>query len=132
YKNGALARQKVCDLHCNGNWEKFGHFLEQTEPGNNGQIGLYLSLPEITPEINSSQHNIATATALTPAAGRRVDGTGTRVAAFPPAADVRAVVEGRFLSMRARMTTIGVPRPSLLVATGGASANKAILQAGPS
>ncbi|CAM9356656.1 unnamed protein product, partial [Hapterophycus canaliculatus] len=48
--------------------------------------------------------------------------------AFPPGVEARAVVEGRFLSMRGRMVRMGIPRPSAVLATGGGTNSPAILQ----
>ena len=43
-------------------------------------------------------------------------------------AQVRAVVEGQFLSMRLHAESIGISQPRRLIATGGASANPALCQ----
>lgn len=48
--------------------------------------------------------------------------------AFSPEEEARAVVEGRFLSMRGRMLRMGIPRPSAVLATGGGTNSTAILQ----
>ena len=55
------------------------------------------------------------------------DEDGQAVEAFDAAGDVRAVVEGQFLSMRLHCRNIGL-QPTQILATGGASHNAAILQ----
>ena len=46
---------------------------------------------------------------------------------FDPAVEVRAIVEGQFLSMRHHCVNIGI-EPEAILATGGTSQNTAILQ----
>ncbi|CAN0559956.1 unnamed protein product, partial [Laminaria digitata] len=48
--------------------------------------------------------------------------------AFSPGQEARAVVEGRFLSMRGRLLTMGIPQPSAVLATGGGTNSPAIMQ----
>lgn len=48
--------------------------------------------------------------------------------AFPPEVEARAVVEGRFLSMRGRMLRMGIPRPTAVLATGGGTNSPAMMQ----
>ncbi|KAL5988353.1 Xylulose kinase 2 [Asimina triloba] len=49
---------------------------------------------------------------------------------FDAPSEVRAIIEGQFLSMRAHTERFGMPfPPKRLIATGGASANKSILSA---
>jgi len=114
YKNGSLTREFVRDEFAGGSWDGFSAALERTRPGNGGMIGFYIREPEITPPIR--------ATGVT-----RFDAGGTSVSAFPPGADVRAVVEGQMLSMRLHASNIGLT-PSSILATGGASTNAAILR----
>lgn len=47
---------------------------------------------------------------------------------FSPGEEARAVVEGRFLSMRGRLTKMGIPPPEAVLATGGGSNSPAIMQ----
>ena len=39
YKNGSRTREKVRDRCAGGKWEEFTTLLDQTEPGNAGNIG---------------------------------------------------------------------------------------------
>ena len=115
YKNGSLTRERVRDAVAGGSWDAFNALLAKTAPGNGGAVGFFIDAPEITPNI--------------PVAGtRRFDGAGKRAAGFSPAQEVRAVVEGQFLSMRAHGAALGLNAPKRIIATGGGSANSAILQ----
>lgn len=47
---------------------------------------------------------------------------------FSPGQEARAVVEGRFLSMRGRLLKMGIPQPKAVLATGGGTNSPAIMQ----
>ncbi|MFX0017293.1 MAG: xylulokinase [Promethearchaeota archaeon] len=108
YKNGSLAREKIKDKF-NLTWEGFSRILNQTPPGNYGKIMLPYFFPEIVPFV------------LEPKIFRfgfdENDLEG----------NVRAIIEAQFLSMRLHSEWIN-ERPKEIYATGGASANKEILQ----
>ena len=114
HQNGSLTREQVRDTCTDASWDGFSRALRDTSPGNDGRIGIYITEPEITPPI------------LTPGISR-FDAAGDAVDSFPPGADVRALVEGQFLSLRLHGANIGL-RPTRILATGGASANREILQ----
>jgi len=114
YKNGSLTREHIRDTVANRSWETFNAMLQKTTVGNQGDIGFYIKEPEITPPILK--------TGIT-----RFNGRGTKVDRFAPEADVRAVLEGQFVSMRLHGGRIGLT-PKSILATGGASANEAILR----
>ncbi len=114
YKNGSMTREDIRNRAVEGSWEKFDAALQNTPKGNEGRIGFYRKEPEITPPILSTGEN-------------RFDADGNAVDSFTPEADVRAIVEGQFLSMRLHGANIGIEAKEIL-ATGGASANKQILQ----
>eukprot|EP00903_Cladosiphon_okamuranus_P007840 g7585.t1 len=116
YKNGSLARERVRDEVCSGSWAELDQLLASTQPGNGGRIGLFVDMPEITPQI------------ATTGRFRRGPEDGAEHKAFAPGTEVRAVVEGRFLSMRGRMLRMGIPRPSAVLATGGGTNSPAIMQ----
>ena len=112
--NGSLMREKLRDELAKGSWDAFSRALEGTEPGNGGRIGLYIQVPEITPPLlNTGYH--------------RRGASGRKVKAFPSRAEIRALVEGQFMSMRIHAAKIGI-RPAHVLATGGASANRAMVQ----
>eukprot|EP00898_Chlorokybus_atmophyticus_P003367 jgi/Chlat1/4030/Chrsp26S04087 len=115
YKNGSLARQDVRDRCSGKSWEEFGRQLSRTEAGNLGQLGFYIKFDEITPHIAAGVY--------------RFDANGQIVERFEDDVEVRAIVEGQFLSMRNHSEECGMPiPPKRLISTGGASANAQILQ----
>ena len=114
YKNGSLTRERVRDEWAGGSWPEFNRLLAQTPPGNGGRIGFYFHEPEITPPVMKPGVHL-------------FDPRGKRADNFTPGQHVRAVVEGQFLSMRLHCGNIGL-KPGKIIATGGASVNKPILQ----
>ena len=108
YKNGSLARERIKEKF-NLDWAKFSEILNKTSPGNNGKIMLPYFFPEIVPLV------------LEPKVYRfgldedDIEG------------NVRAIIEAQFLSMRLHSEWIS-EKPKEIYATGGASANKDILQ----
>lgn len=108
-------REAVRNEVAGGNWDSFNAILNGSKPGNGGQIGFFFNSPEITPTVLK--------------AGTRRFAGGKRVSSFAdPKSDVRAVVEGQFLSMRLHGQSLGMVDPKRLIATGGASSNTAVLQ----
>jgi len=114
YKNGSLTREHIRDLYTAKDWTKFNDLLQKTPPGNNGNIGFYFKEMEITPKADIGIH--------------RFDPSGNLVKEFSSAEiDIRAVIEGQFLSMLVHSMNIGL-KTSQILATGGASKNKSIIQ----
>ena len=113
YKNGSLTREAVRNEFARGSWKTFEAALARTPSGNGGRIGFYFKEPEITPPV------------LKPGIHRF--GPDDRRERFTPAQNVRAVVEGQYLSMRLHGNNIGLI-PQKILATGGASVNKSLLQ----
>ncbi|MDD5678086.1 MAG: xylulose kinase [Kiritimatiellae bacterium] len=113
YKNGSLTREAVRNEFARGSWKTFDAALARTPAGNGGRIGFYFKEPEITP------------TVLKPEIYRF--GPDGRPERFTPEQNVRAVVEGQYLSMRLHGNNIGL-MPQKILATGGASVNKSLLQ----
>ncbi|XP_076577627.1 xylulose kinase isoform X1 [Chaetodon auriga] len=115
FKNGSLMRERIRNECAGGSWESFSATLRDTPLGNNGNIGFYFDTMEITP----------------PAVGRyRFDPDDNEVSSLSPQVEVRALVEGQFLSRRLHAERLGysiIPGTRVL-ATGGASSNKEILQ----
>ncbi|KAK1875379.1 Xylulose kinase [Dissostichus eleginoides] len=108
FKNGSLTRERIRNQCAGASWELFSAALRDTPLGNGGNIGFYFDSQEITP----------------PAVG---------VHLFDPQdvqVEVRSLVEGQFLSRRLHAERLGysiIPGTRVL-ATGGASSNKDILQ----
>lgn len=108
FKNGSLAREKIKDTY-GMDWMGFSEALRDTPVGNNGALMLPWFDPEIVPR------------ALTPGVRRR------HLDEADAPANCRAVVEAQMMSMRLHSEWMGEP-PTRIYATGGASANNAILQ----
>lgn len=115
FKNGSLTRERIRDEKCDGSWEKFSAMLKQTQPGNNGALGIYFDQMEIQPFAKGVY---------------RFDGHGNKVDLFPPEVEVRAVLEGQFVARKVHAENLGfqLGPKTRVIATGGASNNKEILQ----
>ncbi|XP_026148548.1 xylulose kinase [Mastacembelus armatus] len=115
FKNGSLTRERIRDECAGGSWELFSAALRETPLGNDGNIGFYFDSLEITP----------------PVAGvYRFNQDDNEVSSLTPQTDVRALVEGQFLSRRVHAERLGycsIPGTRVL-ATGGASSNQELLQ----
>nr|XP_048279029.1 xylulose kinase isoform X5 [Myodes glareolus] len=115
FKNGSLMREKIRDESASGSWSKFSKALQSTEMGNKGNLGFYFDVMEITPGI-MGRH--------------RFNAENTEVSAFPGDVEIRALIEGQFMAKRIHAEGLGyrvMPKTKIL-ATGGASHNKDILQ----
>ncbi|XP_041102764.1 xylulose kinase isoform X1 [Polyodon spathula] len=115
FKNGSFTRERIREECAGGSWEEFSKALKATPVGNNGNIGIYFDVMEITPA----------------AVGvHRVNGENDKVAGFPEEVEVRALIEGQFLAKRAHAEKLGykILQGTRVLATGGASSNKDILQ----
>lgn len=113
YQNGSLTREMIRDQHADGSWETFRAMLQKTPPGNDGRIGFYIKDPEITPTIHKT--------------GTYRFGGDNTPATFAPEADIRAIYEGQFLSMRLHGGNIGIV-PRRILATGGASVDQGLIR----
>ncbi|KAK1392991.1 Xylulose kinase [Heracleum sosnowskyi] len=124
YKNGALVREDVRDRYANKSWETFSTFLQQTPPLNGGKLGFYYKDNEILPPLPVGFHRYI----LTNLDGGTLNVLEQEVMEFDPLSEVRALIEGQLLSMRAHSERSGMPTPpNKIIATGGASANDNIL-----
>jgi len=113
FANGSLAREAVANRF-KLDWPAFARaILEQTKPGNDGNLLLPFFVPEITPRL------------AMPA--ERWLGTPAFVAGKDPAAAARAVVEAQALNLRLHSAFIGESVDTVLV-TGGASQNAGVLR----
>ncbi|CAA0806798.1 xylulose kinase-2 [Striga hermonthica] len=124
YKNGSLTREEIRDRCADKSWDTFNALLQQTQPLNGGKIGFYYKDHEVMPPLPVGIHRYI----LENFNGDTLDGVKEReVAEFDPASEVRALIEGQFLSMRAHAERFGMPSPKRIIATGGASSNNSIL-----
>ncbi|XP_075231647.1 xylulose kinase-like [Lycorma delicatula] len=116
FKNGSLTRERIRNLYCSGSWDEFNRLLESIPRGNFGNFGLYYDSQEIIPFVQGDF---------------RFDKAGSSVSKFTsPEFEVRALIEGQFLARRAHAEDLGfsVGPGTRIIATGGASNNKTILQ----
>lgn len=111
FRNGSLAREAVRDRY-GLDWPGFDAALRATPPGNDGLMMLPWFEPEIVPRV------------ATPGVHRL---GGLRDDPEHAARNCRAVVEGQFLSMRLNSAWMAT-RPNRIVATGGGSGNRELLQ----
>jgi xylulokinase len=108
FKNGSLARERVRDGF-RLSWPKFSRLLESTPAGNNGRIFLPWYEPEITPPVSTAGvHRYGLA---------EDDAPG----------HVRGVIEGQMMAIARHSRWMEVDVDTIY-ATGGASANRQILQ----
>ncbi|KAL7116845.1 hypothetical protein ACP275_03G031700 [Erythranthe tilingii] len=130
YKNGSLTREDIRNKCADKSWDVFNSFLQQTQPLNGGKLGFYYKDHEITPPLPVGYHRYV----LENFNENTLDGVKEReVTEFDAASEVRALVEGQFLSMRAHAERFGMPSPpKRIIATGGASANNSILSSAAS
>jgi len=108
FANGSLARDRIRRAHALS-WKGFSDLLASTPPGNRGRMLLPWFEPEITP------------TVLTPGV-RRYD-----LSPDDAAGNVRGIVEAQMMALKLHSQWMGVTI-ARIHATGGASANRAILQ----
>ena len=111
FRNGSLAREAVRDRH-GLDWQGFEDALRSTPPGNDGMMMIPWFEPEIVPRAASPEV---------------VRLGGLEDAPEQAAPNCRAVVEGQFLSMRLNSEWMAT-RPSRILATGGGSHNREMLQ----
>lgn len=113
FANGSLAREEIT-RRFGLDWDQFARaILEQTKPGNGGNLLLPFFTPEITPRLTRP--------------AEAWFGSDDFMAGRDAAAAARAVVEAQALSMRLHAAFIGEAIDTLLV-TGGASRNPGILR----
>ena len=108
FANGSLTREHLRDLY-GMSWSAFSDALDHTTPSGDGGLMYPWLVPEITPVVTEC---------------------GLRRVGLDPTngpANVRALVEGQLMSHRLYSQWMG-GEPERLLATGGASANTALLQ----
>ena len=120
FRNGSLTREEVCSRIASGSWDEFGNILGRTAAGNGGHVGLYFSMPEITPLTRRSGSYV-----LRPGQSTMQSvGNGVPLSAE---VEARALIEGHVLSMYAHSKTLGIDCSRIIV-TGGASENSEIVK----
>ncbi|GAB6019340.1 hypothetical protein CHUAL_000932 [Chamberlinius hualienensis] len=114
FKNGSLTRERIRDSCADGSWSIFQQLLEGTPQGNYGNLGMYYDIQEITPSINGDHRFLKM----------------QKVSRFSNEVEVRALIEGQFLAKRVHAENVGYNfgDNTRVLATGGASENRAVLQ----
>ncbi|HYQ18448.1 MAG TPA: FGGY family carbohydrate kinase, partial [Polyangiaceae bacterium] len=113
FANGSLAREKVAE-RVELTWPAFERaILEETQPGNQGNLILPFFTPEMTPKVLSPTVELF--------------GSERFVAWEDAPALARGIVEAQALSMQRHSDWIG-EQPKLIRVTGGASKNRGIRQ----
>lgn len=126
YKNGSLTREDVRNRCAEQSWDVFSKLLEETPPLNGGKLGFYYKEHEILPPVPVGFHRYI----VGDSSSDSLDGLKDHeVENFDSPSEVRAIIEGQLLSMRAHTERFGMPSPpKRIIATGGASANQSILK----
>ncbi|KZV31574.1 xylulose kinase [Dorcoceras hygrometricum] len=120
YKNGSLTREDIRNRCADKSWDVFNSLLQESPPlnGTGGKIGFYYKEHEILPPLPVGYHRYV----LENFNGDSLDGVKEHeVDAFDPASEVRALVEGQLLSMRAHTERFGLPSPPNHSASMGAA-----------
>lgn len=113
FANGSLAREKVAEK-AGLSWDAFARgILEETQPGNQGNLMLPFFIPEMTPKLLAPKVELF--------------GSERFKTWQEPAALARGIVEAQALSMQRHSDWIG-EQPKLVRVTGGASKNRGIRQ----
>lgn len=128
FKNGSPTRERISRECAENDWTLFAQLLDSTPRGNFGNIALYLDQVEIRPRVSGDF---------------RFNRFDQPVSRFSKEVEVRACVEGQFIRLRAHAQQMGFSPPNptsgsvsndsgdarpRLLATGGASRNKSLLQ----
>jgi xylulokinase len=108
FRIGSLARERVRDA-CGLDWNGFSEALRTTPAGNGGAMMLPWFEPEITPRVPRPGPSTLD-----------LDGA-------PPERRVRGLIEAQMMATRLHSEWMGVS-PTSIYATGGAAANREILQ----
>ncbi|XP_012062154.1 PREDICTED: xylulose kinase-like, partial [Atta cephalotes] len=116
FKNGSLTRERIRDDAAQGSWQIFNELLESTPRGNFGNFALYYDIQEILPFVIGDYRYNKANDEISRYSSKEVE--------------VRALIEGQFVAKRAYAEDFGfvIGRNTRIIATGGASINKAILQ----
>ncbi|XP_015183446.1 PREDICTED: xylulose kinase isoform X3 [Polistes dominula] len=116
FKNGSLTRERIRDSAAEGSWQIFNELLESTPRGNFGNFALYFDAQEILPSVIGDYRFNKANDEINRYSSKEVE--------------VRALIEGQFVAKRAYAEDFGfvIGPNTRIIATGGASANKTILQ----
>ncbi|XP_055551794.1 xylulose kinase [Wyeomyia smithii] len=124
FRNGSLVRDIFKRAEANDNWENFSELLESTPRGNFGNIALHFISKEIIPPVKGSLRWNKSSDLSCSDLARGV------LKYSAPQTEIRALIEGQMLTRKAYASEMGFSfgENTRILATGGASANKSILQ----
>ncbi|XP_034486804.1 xylulose kinase isoform X2 [Drosophila innubila] len=124
FRNGSLVREAIKKSEAHGNWQKFNELLESTPRGNFGNMALHFDEMEIIPKARGTLRWNKDMEVSSPDAKKGV------IKFSSPQIEIRALIEGQMLHHRAIAEDMGFlfSSESKILATGGASVNKSILQ----
>lgn len=124
FRNGSLVRDIFRRAEANNNWEYFSELLDSTPRGNFGNMALHFVSNEIIPNVKGVLRWNKLSTSDSEVSAKGV----TKFAS--PQTEIRALIEGQMLHRRAIASDMGFTfgEQTKILATGGASANRSILQ----
>lgn len=125
FKNGALVRDTFKKAEANDSWEIFSELLQLVPRGNNGFMALHYLAQEILPNVPPMSLRWKLEDTLENYEDQ------PHLIQFPmQQLEIRALIEGQMLNRKAYAMDMGFNfgENSKILATGGSSANNAILQ----
>jgi len=124
FRNGSLVRDAINKTEANGDWKTFNELLDSTPRGNFGNMAIHFHDTEIIPQVKGVlKWNKEISSACKEAF------IGVKKFSSPQT-EIRALIEGQILHHKAVATDMGFGfgKDNKIIATGGASVNKSILQ----
>ncbi|XP_055599844.1 xylulose kinase [Uranotaenia lowii] len=124
FRNGSLVRDIFKRAEANDNWENFSELLDSTPRGNFGNMAIHFISKEIIPPAKGSLRWNKSSNLEDSELARGV------LKYSSPQTEIRALIEGQMLNRKTYAAEMGFSfgENTRILATGGASANKSILQ----
>lgn len=125
FKNGSLARDTFKKAEANNSWEIFSELLVSAHRGNNGYMALHYLSQEILPNVAAGSLR------WSPIDNYENHTQRPELIQFPTQQiEIRALIEGQMLNRKAFAMDMGFNfgNNAKIIATGGSSSNKSILQ----
>jgi xylulokinase len=122
FKNGALVRDTFKKAEANNSWEIFTELLESAPRGNQGYMALHYLSQEILPNVGAGSLRWSPTDSYE---------NQKEINQFPTQQiEIRALIEGQMLNRKAFAADMGFNfgDNTKIIATGGSSSNKSILQ----
>ncbi|CAO1420038.1 unnamed protein product [Diamesa serratosioi] len=124
FKNGSLVRDTFKRAEANNNWEHFSELLDSAPRGNGGYMALHYLTQEIIPNVSGTLR-------WEPSDTYENAQKKAELIQFPTQQiEIRALIEGQMLNRKAFALEMGFNfgEDTKILATGGSSSNKTILQ----